>query len=374
MKNEQSRIYVIEIILVIALITCTLFKLVNNYIFTALLTLVAAIAINTIIKRKKTLKANRKQILKIMIIFGILYVSLFYMLGLYRGFIDNQYEFNIKTLFQNIIPIIIILLATEIIREKLLLNNQKKSKALVTIIGTIIDISLYLNMYKMNSLYTFLAITGFVCFSAIANNLLYTYLSEKYGKQPVIAYKLLTTMYMFVLPKIPNVYILFRTFVRLIYPLLIYSYLEKYFNMDKARESNKDMRKEIITLATGSAVIFGVIALISCKFYYGILVIGSKSMTQSINEGDVVFFQGEKDDIEKDDVIVFRKDNIRVVHRVTKVKNINNEFRYYTKGDANPLPDEGYITKDEIIGKVLYRIKNIGKPTLWLKKAFDKEG
>ena len=47
---------------------------------------------------------------------------------------------------------------------------------------------------------------------------------------------------------------------------------------------------------------------------------------------------------------------------------------FKTKGDANAMIDDFYVVKDNLMGKVLFKIKYIGKPTLWLRKVFDKEG
>jgi signal peptidase len=92
-------------------------------------------------------------------------------------------------------------------------------------------------------------------------------------------------------------------------------------------------------------------------------------MSHTLEKGDLIFFK-QTDKVDKDDVIVFKSDDIRIVHRIVAVKNINNEVRYYTKGDANMKQDDGYITKDKLMGKVLFKIKYLGRPTLWLNEAF----
>ena len=113
--------------------------------------------------------------------------------------------------------------------------------------------------------------------------------------------------------------------------------------------------------------------LISCQFRFGVLVIGSPSMTGAINEGDVVVFEQYRDQyIKTGDVIIFEKNNQRVVHRVVEIVNINNEIRYYTKGDANTDIDSGYITQSNIVGVTLFKIKYVGYPTLWIRDLFRR--
>ena len=114
------------------------------------------------------------------------------------------------------------------------------------------------------------------------------------------------------------------------------------------------------------------IMLISCKFQYGAVVVATESMTGEINRGDAIIYEEYDDEIiNEGDVLVFNKGNIKVVHRVIKIENVNNEVRYYTKGDANESPDAGYITKSNIIGKVELKVSYVGYPTVWLRNIFS---
>ena len=65
------------------------------------------------------------------------------------------------------------------------------------------------------------------------------------------------------------------------------------------------------------------------------------------------------------------KDNVKLIHRIINIENMNGEIRYYTKGDANTNVDDGYIIKDDIIGTTLFKIKYIGYPSLWLRDIFE---
>ncbi len=374
MSKDKKRIFILEWVFVLLLVACTLSSLIKSKIFMAVFTAIIAAGLSLLLQREPILRANKKKISKIMIIFGILYIALFYTLGLYTGFYQQILRFNLKNIVNNIVPITIIIFSTEQIRSKLLQDESLKSKILVVIITAIIDSSIYLNAYGFSNLDSFLGLIGFVIIVSVFNNILYTYMTSKYGKTPVIIYKCITTLYIYFIPFAPDVYIYFRTFLRMLYPILIYGYLENNMNLEKDREANKSIRKEAFTYTVEIAIILILIALISCKFSYGILVIGSGSMSGSIEKGDVVFFHNKKEPLEVGDVIVFQKDDIRVVHRIVDIKNINDEFRYYTKGDANPTPDEKYVTDDLLAGKVLFRIRYIGKPTLWLRSLFSKEG
>ena len=372
MGKDKTRIITYEVLLVVIFSICTLLHITDNKLLFSIITMIVAILSSFLFKRKR-LYRNNKKITLLMTIFGILYVGLFYMMGLYGGFLKSSL-YSFKTIFEYIIPIIIIIVSTEIIRSKLLNNDSKESIILITIITTIIDVSIYLDAFKLVSLNNFLSIIGFLIFSYLSSNLLYNYLSKKYGPKPVIIYKLIISLYLYILPIIPEGYMYLRTFFRMLYPLLIYLYLDKYYNTEKISERKKEEKNQIITLASSITIALLIIAFISCDFIYGILVIGSESMNKSISLGDAVVFKNTKDNIKENDIIVFKKDDIKIVHRVIKITNINGEKRYYTKGDANKVKDNWYVTDNELIGKVLFKIKYIGKPSLWLRKMFDKEG
>ena len=223
MKKNNS-VLRIELLLVLLLGACTFFRFTSNKLFIAFLLFIIAVLLGLFIKGDKVVKIDKKKILRVMIVFSVLYLALFYMLGIYSGYMNSEHIFGIKTLFLYIVPIAIIIVATEYIRKKLLINDTLMSKTLVVIITTLIDVLLYINLYNSKSLESFLVLIGFITFASISSNMLYTYLCTRYGIKPIIAYKLITILYTYIIPIEPNVYVYFRTFVRMLFPLLIYLY------------------------------------------------------------------------------------------------------------------------------------------------------
>ena len=369
MRNEKDKIIRLELLLLFSLLICTLFHLIPNKIQLSVLFIGISLFVSLLLKRERTLKVQKKKITKIMIAFALLYVGLFYMFGLYTGFTRTGQTFSFHTLIDSIIPMIVIILTTERIRDKFLQNNSNFSKILIVGINTIIEIMIYLSVYKIDNLNNMLSLIGFVSFTAIANHLMYNYIGDSYGKTPVVVYRLITTLYLFIIPFESNIYIYYRTFLRVIYPLIIFLYIEKYYSDGYLQVRKKDLKREMFSLGLTFMFLTAFILLISGKFYYGVLVIGSNSMKGTINKGDIIVYQKSKD-VKLEDVIVFQKEKIKIVHRVVDVKNINKEQRFFTKGDANPQKDDNYVTNNNYIGKVLFRIKYVGEPTLWLKNIF----
>jgi hypothetical protein len=52
------------------------------------------------------------------------------------------------------------------------------------------------------------------------------------------------------------------------------------------------------------------------------------------------------------------------------IKKINNQNRYYTKGDANDNLDAGFITDSDIVGVTNIKVSYIGYPKLWIRNIF----
>ena len=371
MKKDRVKALTFETILTIALFICAFFPFYKASIVLALITSIGAIASSLLLRKKSNTYTNKKQILTIMIVFAILYLALFYTLGIYSGFYRNSSILSLKRIFVYIIPTIIVIITTEVMRDRLLTINIRASKILTLIITVLIDINLYSGIYNLNKLNDLLLLLGFVTFSCISSNLLYSYISPRYGIKPVIAYRLILSLYTYILPIIPDVYIYFRTFCRMLYPLIIYSYIENYYNPDKEMKKTSDKRKDNIALIVSSILVLLFIGIVSCKFAYGALVIGSSSMRKELSKGDVVVYKTTKKDLEVGDIIVFNKGDIKVVHRIVKIDEKDDGIQIYTKGDANQNNDDGFITEKDVIGKVEFKVKKLGKLTLWIRSQFE---
>lgn len=381
MKKDKIKIYIFELLLIIFLFFAIFASNIFNRIILAAILFIYTIIICRIFKNKKINSIYNKQIFIWMIIFALVYVSLFYLMGLYYDFRHAKILFSFGTLFKYIIPLIIIITSSEIIRKIFLLQNGRVrigklqinlSTVLCYIIMVLIDFIIYNDIYTLNRLDDFLIALGFVLFASLSCNLLYNYISIRYGEKSIIIYRLITILYVYIIPIVPDVYIFFQSFLRMLYPYLIYILLEKNYSKFDFIISYTDRKKQIIGNTILIVVLTLFIMLISCQFRYGILVVGSESMNGTINKGDAVIFEKYSNQIvKKGQVIIFDYNGIKTIHRVDEIKKVNDVNRYYTKGDANKERDFGYITDNKIDGLVKLKVKYIGYPTLWVRKLFS---
>jgi hypothetical protein len=126
------------------------------------------------------------------------------MLGLYFGFGSSLIKFDLKTLSVIMIPTAAIIVISEIIRSIFLAEKSMLSKVLTTIAMILIDLTLYMNVNQLTTYSTFVNIISFSLFASIAGNLLWNYTSKRFGYKPAIVFRLIMTLYEFIIPIIPK--------------------------------------------------------------------------------------------------------------------------------------------------------------------------
>ena len=368
MKNEK-RLIILEIILVIITLIAMIFnKNITRQIFAVIL-LIYMIINKILIKTDKISYASSRKITILLTIMGIIYVSLLYFLGIYAGYYYSIVKLSIWSIINYIIPYVVVIISSEIIRKNILLKENKISKYLVLLVMVMIDVILSTNIYNLETVNDYFTLISFIIVSSIANNILYGYIIKKYrSAKGIIIYRIITTLYMYVIPITPNIYIFLESVIKMVMPHIIYVIIEFFDNKKEQIISVKEKKKNTIILIISCIIIVLIIMLVSCQFKYGVLVVGSGSMTGTINKGDIILYKRyeEEEEVKKGDIIVFNGEGIKVIHRIIDEKMIGGTKIYYTQGDANVNKDEGYRVYEDIVGEVKIRIPYLGYFTLWI--------
>ena len=371
MNRDKLKVYILEFVICI-IFFLTLFVS-STYLraIVATLLVISFFVVKKLLYKRNTVSLYHKQVTILLGLLAVVFLLIFYMLGLYFGFGSSLIKFDLKTLSVIMIPTAAIIVISEIIRSIFLAEKSMISKVLTTIAMILIDLTLYTNMSQITTYDGFISIVSFSLLASIAGNLLWNYTSVRFGYKPAIIFRLIMTLYEFVIPVVPNVFLYFRCFLRMVYPYIIYLILEVLYSKTDFAVAVKDKKRDNIITGVLLVIMILIIMLISCEFKYGLLVIGTGSMAGSIDVGDAVVYESyEGQKIKEQQIIIFKRDNMNVVHRVVDIKEVNGVTRYYTKGDANKQNDTGYRTKEDIVGVVEFKIKYIGHPTLALRKMF----
>jgi len=92
-------------------------------------------------------------------------------------------------------------------------------------------------------------------------------------------------------------------------------------------------------------------------------VVTSGSMKPTFQVGDLlIVIKANPYELKVGDIIVFKVpwSSSLIVHRIVRVSYTDSGPIFYTKGDANPVPDPSYRSAKDIYGKVIFRIPYLG--------------
>lgn len=104
-------------------------------------------------------------------------------------------------------------------------------------------------------------------------------------------------------------------------------------------------------------------------FGYKVYVVLSGSMTPNINKGDLVIVKDVSfNELSVGDVITFesKKTDNYVTHRISEINS--KEEKIITKGDANNVEDSSPVYKNNIQGKMVIKISDIGEYVIFIQE------
>ena len=350
MFNDKKILYIISSSSLISLLLALFMP--GEYsgrILAAVFLLPIAVLMLVFVKKRGLLSINKKEVTLLVGVIGVIYTVLYYLSGLRFGFYQNHYLLDLRY----IIPIAVIILSTEVIRLVVRAQEDRKADVICYVSCVIADALTVGNIHYVDTFDRFMRFVALTVFPSLLANLLYHYLSKRYGMYPNVIFRALTALLVYFVPVTPALPDALLAFVRLLLPILIYYVIDSLYEKKRRYAIIKKSKLSPVITAVAVIILTGFVMLISNQFKYGALVIATESMTGELNKGDVSIFESyDGQPIEKGQVIVFEKDGSTIVHRVVDIKRINGQNQYFTKGDANDGNDSGYITKSQIKGIV----------------------
>ena len=377
MTFDKKKIYIISIAIFVALLVALFIPFGTGRIVGAIVLIPCTVIALMFIKKRNTLSINTNQIIMIMTVMGIVYVTLYYLSALHFGFTKTGYGLKADIIFRLTIPIAIIIVSTEIVRYVLQAQKNKIVSVFAYLICLVSDVLICSNIADITNISTFMDIVGLTLFPGIIYNLLFNYLSKRYGFIPNIIYRVLTVLIFYLIPYGSAISDSLVSFINMILPIGIFYFIDSLYESRKkyALGEQSVLKKNLSRVLSVICVIImiSLVMLISNQFKYGSYVVATESMTGELNKGDMIIYESYDDQIIiEGQVIVFESNKAVTIHRVAKIEIINGVTRYYTKGDANEDMDSGYITESNIIGLVNYKVPVIGFPTIWVHNLFKR--
>lgn len=370
---DEKKTYLFSFGLLALLLASFLLPTESGRIAGASLTLLAALLATFLIKKRTAGSINAKTVLLVMTVMGLLFITLYYMTGFAFGFYKALVRFSVPTFFRYILPIAVTVVASEIVRS-ILLSQKRRGVALLSyLICFTAEVLVTAGIRSVHTANQLVDVLGYSVLPAVTANVLYHYISERYGKYPNISYRLIVTLFPYIIPVTSQLSDAIYSFARLAVPLLIYAFLELLYGKKKRVTGTRKKRIAVfLPILLSATLMLSFITLISGQTRYGLIVIATESMTGEINKGDaVIYVKYDDQPIEVGQVVIYEKNKSVIVHRVVDIEIIDGVARYYTKGDANEDMDAGYITATDIVGITDFKIPYIGMPTLWLGDMFS---
>jgi signal peptidase len=375
MKTSVKKILTIEIIMLITILTGFfipyLFEEQRYMVFLLLAGVATYFAVGFDFRRDK----NEKETLKSLVIYLMLFFIASYLFGLFIGFNKTIYSFGLTNLANNIVPTILLILTTEILRYQFIKKSNKNKLVIIlsVIIFTGIDICIantFYNYSVQTQLYEFI---GLIVICGITKNILMTVMDMKYDYVVPLAYRLVMDLYEFIVPIVPGFGPYFKSIVMIIFPSILTFVMYKGDEI-KTNPKPMELTKNKIAITIVTIVLVFIILLNTGFFKYRTLVIGSDSMKPYISKGDVVLIRKttaeEQQEFKKGDILAFNSGSKIIVHRIYKIIEKKGNMYFITKGDNNNQVDQGVVESGNVVGKVLLRIKKIGLPSIWLDELF----
>lgn len=320
--------------------------------------------------RRKVNHENKRHILKITLGILFLYFLITYGVGLSIGFLKNSYSLKITSIIDNTFNVFVSIIFIELFRFVFVSANEDKKSYIVlfTILLTIVEVLLLVKMDSFNTIinaYNFIALT---IMPILIKNIMCTYLNWHGDYKASLCYRLIMDLYFYVVPIQPDFNELINGILLMILPFIIILFCSKYTDVDIKNEYSSS--KKMFKLSDMPALII-LVCFASMVFGFGpfsLVGIETGSMTPNINVGDAVLVNKmyNTDNLKIGDIIAFyNNDSVLVIHRII---GINSNGTYITKGDYNNSADEGYIKKENVVGKVMFKIPYLAYPTILFKE------
>lgn len=379
-KSKLATIFLVIIILIYGFLSKIhdingLYLYVINPLFWGALSIILAISMRKSFENKK-LKRN---ILQYTTVAVLVYIIVYMVSGLFVTFGRNPYNTSFIGLIKNIWILGIPICAKEFIRYKLINNVYKKDEVKIAVIISIVYILIDIEYGKfIGHTYATLSIIKYVSqviIPSIAKNILFSYTAIYSDAMPAMIYQFITNLYYWISPILPNSPWAMTAILDTVIPTILFLYIR----YEKNILTPKKDRQEIINTNPGSIIPFIIIIILAIWFALGLfpikpISIATGSMEDELFTGDIAIIKKCKaNDVNVGDIIEYKMDGYTVVHRIVEKKQKNGDFFFVTKGDKNNAPDKDEVKENQLIGKVIFKIKYLGYPALWFNRLKTEE-
>ena len=375
MKKETYIIAVIEVLLlIISLFQIYVVKSFSYPIYLLILFVILGVSYY-FLKFDKRKERLSKDIMLIIGIVVLLYWLIIYIVGYFSGFLMNSYQRSFFGITKNVLYGFGLIASSEMFRHMFLRrrNDNKKIFVLTILVISMLEIVTKFSANQLDSNVQILKLLFSVVVPIFSKNIFLSFITLKVGCLSSILYRSLMELPLYIVPIIPNLGYYIENLVITILPLIILLIIYKLYYSDDGKIASSRMYNKINKISNVIysfivILLLGVVLLVSGIGRYIVYTIGSASMEDTINVGDVVVIDKKDKEFKENDIIAFYHNDVILVHRIIKIyKDAYGEY-YQTKGDNNETADSWLVKEKDVVGQYRMRFRWIGWPTVKLNE------
>lgn len=313
------------------------------------------------------------------LIIVMIYLIIYYLLGLFFGYARSPYSHKIYMIFINIWAYLSIIIFQEVTRSAMIVSTKLRWYwyVITIILFTLIELSFYGFFNHFVDMETAFEYSCSVLLPALARNILLTYLMAVGGVGCNLCYRIPITFASLLVPVFPDLEWFWTSLIELLLVLVTFIQINYLHDKKESRLSTRSIRKEKLIKKLPLLITVTIfVCFVAGIFHYMPVAIMSNSMANLIVRGDVVVIEKlsteDKKNLKVNDIIAYQLDGSRVVHRIIKIEENDNEMKITTKGDNNSNADIKKVSLEQVQGKVLIKVPKIGYPAVLLSELFDK--
>ena len=313
--------------------------------------------------------------IQIVIIFTIIYLMVYFVLGLLFGYKRSPYAHTFSAILTNIWVFIPVIFFQEYIRA-VLVRFTKRNETLLVIIFLLFSLielnygSMGASFATRESAFKYISST---LLPTLTKNALFTYFALVCDYWPSIIFRTAVMAMNILLPIFPDLdwfvtgLLELSTYVIMFISVNYMNDLSKRVTVRTSRRAQRTSNPKVTIPLLVVLLIF--VCFVAGFFTYRPIAIVSDSMVPKFARGDAVVVKKlsnkEKKSLKKNDIIQYSLDGRTIVHRIhKKIKDENGNITYQTKGDNNNAPDDKLVTLKQVKGKVTFVVPYAGWPSV----------
>lgn len=375
-KNKKATIIIIILILAYGLseqlILPTNMYTIFIYLINPIIWVSIAVFLRITLGKPYEARKLKKEIITYSFIAVLAYIIINLVSGLFITFGKNPYSRTVLGVLTNLWIFGTIIVSREYIRYKLINNAYEKEKVKIAILISIVYIILDLNLKnifstQITTLFIMETIAS-TLLPLIAKNLLYSYMAINSNYIPAIVYEIGINLYLWLSPILPNSPWIMTAIIESVIPLILFLYIR----YEKNKKDIFRTKENLINSDPRNIIPLSICIILAIWFAIGIfpikpIAIATGSMEPELHVGDVAIIKKcNPNDVEEEDIIEYKMEGYTVVHRIKEKTQKNGQFTFITKGDNNDQADRYPVSQEQLIGKVIFKIRYLGLPAIWL--------